>query len=141
MALLMLLPYTGFSIDLHYCKGELKSFSLVGKAKSCHAKKIIKSHCVLSKKSCPMARFQKAKKGLHKKGCCSNKSIKLKSNTYPKKHKTLELNPVQLQFITAFTQVFIFKITGLSKAKIPHIAYEPPLLYKDIPVLAQSFLI
>ena len=37
MALLMFLTSAGLAIDVHYCQGELKSFSFYSKAQNCHA--------------------------------------------------------------------------------------------------------
>ena len=38
MAFMLLLSSTGFAMDVHYCQDQLKSISLIGKAKSCHEK-------------------------------------------------------------------------------------------------------
>ena len=43
MAFLMFFTSVGFSVDIHYCKGDLKSFSLIGEASACHQ----------TKKTCP----------------------------------------------------------------------------------------
>lgn len=64
MAFLMFFTSMGYSVDLHYCKDELKSFSLFGKAESCHE--------TMSK--CPRhAQMQSSSK--EEKGCCSNKLV------------------------------------------------------------------
>ena len=36
MAFLMFFTSAGFTMDMHYCGGELKSVSFFGKAKTCH---------------------------------------------------------------------------------------------------------
>ncbi len=68
MALLMFFSSVGFSIDFHYCKGEFKSLSLIGKAKSCHeGKKVCRHHTKdqnISKKD---------------NNCCSNNELQVQS--------------------------------------------------------------
>ena len=36
MAFLMFFTSVGFTVDMHYCQGKLKTFNFFGKAKSCH---------------------------------------------------------------------------------------------------------
>ena len=36
LAFLMFFTSTGFAINVHYCQGELKSFSFFGKSKTCN---------------------------------------------------------------------------------------------------------
>lgn len=36
MAILLLTSSVSFAVDMHFCKGELKSISFWGKAPSCH---------------------------------------------------------------------------------------------------------
>ena len=53
MAFLMFFTSIGFSMDIHYCQGHLKSISLLGKAKNCHDIQAMKSdHCKKTKTSC-----------------------------------------------------------------------------------------
>jgi hypothetical protein len=42
---LMLLSSIGFSIDMHFCQGMLKSYSLIGKAKTCHSTPTAAMNC------------------------------------------------------------------------------------------------
>ncbi len=140
MAMLMLVSSTGFSIDAHYCQGQMKSFSLFGKAKSCHEQSF-KKQCSSHKKSCHAALSNSKELGKCKKGCCSNKTIHVEGNDEAKKIPTTEILPMQVQFFTAFVQVFILEYTQLNKAIIPYLNYIPPLLNQDIPVLIQSFLL
>jgi len=73
MALLMLITSVSYAVDMHYCKGELKSYSLWGKAKSCHDSS--------QQKKCPHHKHIAKKsdhKSLEKKNdCCENKTIVL----------------------------------------------------------------
>ena len=131
---------TGFSIDLHFCQGQVKSFSLLGKAKSCH-EQAAKSHCKKKQKACHAPRTTQNELGKCKKDCCSNKTIKIEQNQEAKKLQTLEITTSQVQFVTAFVQVFLLAENDLDNIIIPHLNYVPPLLNKDIPVLIQSFLL
>jgi len=140
MAMLMLLSSTGFSIDLHYCQGQIKTFSLTGKARSCH-EQVAKDHCKNKKKSCHAASVNQDEVEQSQKNCCSNKTIQIDGNDEVKKISTVEISPTQIQFITAFVQVYLLEYTNLNKVIIPHLNYIPPLLNKDIPVLVQSFLL
>jgi len=140
MAILVLVSSTGFSIDVHYCQGQLKSFSLLGKAKSCH-QEVKKQHCKKHKKSCQSALSNQEKLSSCKKNCCSNKTFKVESNDEAKKLQSLKLSQKQVQFITVFVQVFLLEKTDLSRIILPHLNYIPPLMNKDIPVLIQSFLL
>ena len=134
----MLLSSTGFSIDLHCCQGQLKSFSLFGEAKSCHSQ-TDQGHCKQKKKTCHAA-FSSQNEA-SKKDCCSNKTIKVEKSD-DVKIETAEIPPFQVKFFTAFVQVFLLKKKiDLNKVIIPHLNYVPPLLNKDIPVLIQSFLL
>lgn len=140
MALLMLVSSTGFSIDLHYCQGQIKGFSFFGEAASCH-QQAEKKHCKKAKKACHAAPVDQMETISCKKDCCSNKTIKVEHNTDAKKIQTAELTPAQVEMLTAFVQVFLLENTDLTKRIIPHLNYVPPLLTKDIPVLIQSFLL
>ena len=138
MAMLVLLSSTGFSIDLHYCQGQMKSFSLFGKAKSCH-EQMEKGHCKKKKKACHAPLQDQIEKC--KKDCCSNKTIKVESNDDAKKVQRIKIAPLQTQMLTTFVQVFLLDKTKLNKVIIPHLNYVHPLLNKDIPLLIQSFLL
>ena len=140
MAMLMLLSSTGFSMDLHFCQGQLKSFSLFGKAKSCH-EQAEKSHCLKKKKTCHISLSNQDKTGECKKNCCSNKTVKIESNKEVKNIETIEFTAFQVKFLTAFTQLYLLKKSEQNKTIIPYLNYIPPLLNKDIPVLIQSFLL
>ena len=65
MAFLVFFASIGYAVDVHYCKGEFKSFSLMGKAKSCHEMAT----------GCPH-HSGKSKK-ISKKGCCTNSLVKV----------------------------------------------------------------
>lgn len=140
MALLMLLSSTGFSMDLHFCQGQLKSFSFWGEAASCHTL-ATKSHCHKKMKTCHVALAQNNDVKGCKKDCCSNTTIEMEHSDELQTSQKLEITPTQFQFLSAFVQVYVLRNTERNKAIIPYLNYVPPLLNKDIPVLIQSFLL
>ena len=140
MAMLIFVSSTGFSIDLHFCKSQIKSFSLFGEAESCH-QKAEKEHCKKQQKPCQAAQSNPDELGKCDKNCCSNKTIKVESNDEAKKLQSAELSQKRVKFLTAFLQVFLLKKIDLSKIIVPHLNYIPPLLNKNIPILIQSFLL
>ncbi len=72
LALLIGVPHIGLALDAHYCKGELKSVSLFGKAKSCHE---LDLHS--EKQGCPYHSPGEQ----HEDDCCHNEHHFIKSNT------------------------------------------------------------
>ncbi len=152
MAFMLLLSSTGFSIDLHYCQGNIKSFSLFGTAESCHDK-AEKSHC---QKACSMV--ASGSSSCHfvestvkstveptadiERDCCSNESMVVTPDMDTQKVISEQLTETNINFISAFVAVFYANQTlDLAKRIIPHQNYIPPLLDQDIPVLIQSFLL
>ena len=140
MAFLMLVSSTGFSIDLHYCQGNLKSFSFLGTAKSCHD--IAQSkHCSKMKKSCHAPKTALETDGECQKDCCSNKKIEVSPDDENQKIQIENFSLKQIKFVTAFVKAFVLPQTDLSQIIVPHLKYKPPLLNRDIPILVQSFLL
>ena len=66
MALLIFVSSIGYAVDVHYCKGQLKSYSIFGKASSCHvAKKVCPHHANMVTTTSS------------KSDCCKNKTLKI----------------------------------------------------------------
>ncbi|MFT4565080.1 MAG: hypothetical protein ACI9FN_000028 [Saprospiraceae bacterium] len=130
LAMLMLFTSVGFSADLHFCKGELQSFSFFGKAESCHT----------AKKSCPfhtnMVLTDNAEKD-----CCSNKSIEVDDlDTDFNVSPDLQLSDLQLSFATSFAYSF-FSLSLPKAVKSSFLERVNPLPPRDIYVLLESFLL
>ena len=135
LALLMFVTSVGFTVDMHYCNGELKSFSLIGKAKSCHEK--AKAPCPHHKKM--MADNQGD--AIDTKSCCNNKMLHFQSDQDKQvQNFDIKVSPPLQQFITAFVTAFF--TDGFTQNDRPtFVHYKPPLIKRDIPVLTQSFLL
>lgn len=141
LAFILLLSSTGLSLDLHYCQGDIKSFSLFGVAKSCCAK-AEKSHCSKKKMTCHSSQPADEKLSDLPGKCCSNKTIVVSPDMDSQKVISKQLTETQIAFVSAFLAVFYTpQNLGLGKLIIPHLNYIPPLLDQDIPVLIQSFLL
>ena len=138
MALLLLTSSVSFAVDLHFCKGELKSISFWGKAPSCHEQ-------AAAKVSCPHHRRMKADKGeaaLEKSNCCDNRTVQVEAD-HERQTQTameLELNPSLQYFLMAYT-VSLLPAEDIARTLAPYLNYKPPLIPRDIPVLNQSFLL
>jgi len=119
----------GFSFDLHFCQGHLKSVSLIGKAKSCHT--------VVKKKAChhnPVAST--------KKSCCDNQTVLVDLDTDYVKNKSVELSKNNVvSWLAVLSDYSITVFEDRFQHNDHYKNYKPPLLYKDIPVFVQSFLI
>ena len=126
----MLCTSVGFSADLHFCKGELKSFSLFGKAESCHT----------VKKSCPhhanMVVIDQSEKD-----CCSNKTIELDDlDSDFNISIDAKLTDIQLKFVNSF----IYSFFSIAPTKVVKSSFlDPNDLWPptDIYVLLERFLL
>lgn len=138
MALLMMLSSTGFSMDVHYCQGQIKSISFFGKAKSCHEKQET-SPCHQTKKSCHHNEDGVSK--TEKDNCCHNETVVIeKSDLDATATQIATVQDIQLDFIAAFIAVYVFNYSVQTDYR-PYAQYKPPLPDRDVQVLYQTFLI
>lgn len=128
MAALMFLTSMSFAMDMHYCKGELKSLSIFGKAKSCHEQK--------AAPTCP--HHAKMQQQQEDNNCCDNESTFVQADI-DKVFSSVEFADLQ-QFVLAFVQVF-FVEQDFEQQVSAFEHYKPPLIAQDIPILVQSFLL
>lgn len=141
MAFLMFFTSAGFTMDMHYCGGELKSVSFFGKAKTCHDM-VGENEAPL--KNCPHHKKMMAeKKGCSEdKDCCSNKTVKLQSDQDQKiQTNDFVVNKQLKQFVIAYVAVFFADDFDLQREATTFTHYKPPLIPRDIPVLNQTFLL
>ena len=130
LAVLMLFTSVGFSADLHFCKGEFKTFSLFGKAESCHT----------VKKSCPH-HANMVVSDQSEEDCCSNKTIELDDlDSDFNISIDAELTDIQLKFVTSFVYSFFFT-TPTRVLKSSFLGSKDLLPPRDIYVLLERFLI
>lgn len=148
IAIVMYLSSIGVTLNMHFCKGELKDVSLFARAKEC-TKKDCTAHkekdyqlLGINTDQLPKSCCDKAEDEKPAKGCCDDKSEyhALDSEfTAPDIMTLYEVLPVLLVFYPEFLSSFNSTITSGVQWSFLH--FHPPLLTKDIPVLVQSFLI
>ena len=139
LAFLMLMTSVSFAVDMHYCKGELKSVSLFGKAKTCHEKAVKqdKSTCPHQQKMQEQANDDK----MDKNDCCENKTTIIQADDDRAKSDLVTPTFQQLQqFVIAYVIAFHAEITT-DKQSIQDISYQSPLISRDIYVLSETFLL
>lgn len=141
LATLMLVTSMSFSVDMHFCKDELKSFSLVGQAEVCHP---IKAKEKTETNACPFhqkIQKEKASSQIQEKGCqktcCDNQKILIDFDENLVQITTRELS--NLSFISSTPIQYIQN--RIVQSIYPHQNYHPPLLNRDIPIFVQSFLL
>jgi len=130
MALLMFVTSVGFSLDMHYCNGELKSVSLFGEAKSCHD----------TSQTCPFHKEMEKDRD-----CCENKQLVFQADIDKDLESNASLLPVTIsqeltQFIVVFTTAFLDFLPE-DKQKIVSTNYSNPAIHRDIYVLLETFLL
>lgn len=128
MAFLMFFTSVGFSMDVHYCKGEFKSFSLIGEASSCHS----------VKKSCP---HHKAMQVAEKGDCCSNEQVVFDELDQDFSFSN-DIELTELDFL--FIQSFVLSLSGVSIPRVVknNATEDVNQLYpRDIYVLLDRFLL
>ena len=129
-ALMVFISSVGFSADVHYCKGEFKSFSLIGEATSCHT----------AKKSCPHHQETKVDEEKEK-DCCNNQKVEVDDlDTDYTLATDIELTDLEFKFITSFVYSF-FDLTTVHVAKSSFLEKKVKLPSRDIYVLLGRFLL
>lgn len=122
-----------FTIDRHYCKGELQSVSVFGKAASCQKADSTKAvYCPIHKK------MMKMDDG---KSCCENKATFVKAdNDLVDIDFKIPTTPHLQQFVIAYVLAFHTNINTETQPTLPF-SYQPPNISRDICVLLATFLL
>lgn len=137
LALLILVSSVGFSLDTHYCKGELKTVSLFSKAKNCHdvKAKSVNKHCNHSSPS------YNPETTLKKKDCCQNITYHFLSDFNKKENpENIVVNLKLVKSLFAANSAFFTNhVCSAENQTFTH--YKPPLISKNISPLYQIFLL
>ena len=139
MAFMLLFSTMSWSIDVHYCRGELKTVNVFGKAKSCHekAKQVKSIHCKKMLTAC----HKSMDSGISEKDCCNNEKVTFETLDQLFVNAIAEsLDQLELGFVIAFVNHFI-QAKSVEVAPVEYLNYKPPLPEKDIQILFSSFLI
>jgi hypothetical protein len=126
MALLLLVSTTSWMVGKHYCMGHLVSVSLFAHAKDC---------------GMDMGTSTNDTSQLETEGsCCSDQIIVVEGQDHLKISFN-DNNLVPQPFLTALAYSYLALFKAQVERPVPHEHYPPPLLFKDIHVLDQVFLI
>lgn len=131
LSALVLVASMGFTLNKHFCGGELQKISLNKEAENCPMCKEIAKLPACHKKA-----LEKEKDG-----CCENTTDQVETSDFSLS-KTVEKQSIQdFQFI-AFTYVLLADIHTLDQnSELLNKEYSPPLIEHNIPVEVQSFLL
>jgi len=137
LAFLMFFSSIGFSMDVHYCMGDIESIAFFGNKATCDMENMGAMHCSKDdSKSAVKKSFSKKKMD-----CCQNKHLSLKKiKTAP---KTVFNNFVaqKISFLTFFI-VEKFQVESHETLFADFHNYKPPLLFKtEITIDYQVFRI
>jgi len=127
MALFMLVTSTGFSMDVHYCDGDIKRANVFGKAKTCAEVTACQLKCGKTAKSCSS----------EKKGCCDNQSYIIDFDFDGAELDRAISTDVQKVLVVDITSTYLAYDAPSSISRT--FLYRPPPLINDLQVVYQSF--
>jgi len=124
------------SVDLHYCQGNLKTFSLNGKAKNCHEMAKGMASCkhhktAISDDSCS-----------EESGNCCHHETFLIDDDILQVFSQIDFIE-QAQFTKALFPIgsSLFSLEGIVHFITEYLNYKPPLIQANIVILFGSFLL
>lgn len=145
----MLFSSIGFSMDMHFCGGEIENVGFFGKADECDMMKEMKPEevkenthecCGGKEKKVSHCEKKYSDSSLKKGNCCHNESFMLQSVDDTSTINTLELTNVELTFVTVYIMntFFVFEV---EREVQNYTYYKPPLIDYDVIIQHQVFLI
>ncbi len=137
LAGLMLVTSVGYAIDMHFCQGNLKSYSFFGKAKNCHEGEKVNVTCLHHQKI--SSNSEEAR--LLKKDCCSNKTLhfQLQQNQINQNSDVLISQPIQSFVLPG--RIPLWQAINPDQVRSAFEHYKPPSITREIIVLIQSYLL
>ena len=140
LSVLIFTTSAGLYVDIHFCSGKIKSFSLFGKAKNCY-----ELASGSSTKSCLHNNHLDTKPlgcSVEKKDCCTNNSLHFKSsNIQVTQNANIALSQSLIFFVASFIEIF-FLVEHISESiSDAFILYIPPTDLRDIYALYQTYLL
>lgn len=136
LALMIFVSSMSYSVDFHYCQGQLKSFSLMGKAKNCHEMATKISTCKHHK-----AKEDSLASESVDKNCCNNETVYFESDLDKQLIGSDFVDIDVDQFETVLYSAGTSNYIEFYEQDVPYLHYKPPLIRKDIPVLFESYLL
>jgi hypothetical protein len=136
LALLIFISSSGVSLDLHFCQGTFKSFSIYGKAKNCHKLSLE------GDKKKPTCKHHSAKATQkEQKYCCKNHTFVIKrGKADATSHVIHEYQDFQFDYFNIPPNREIINIE-IFEYLVVYVLHKPPLPKKDYQVLFQTFII
>lgn len=131
LALLIFISSTGFTVNRHFCKSELKNVNIFFKADDCYKK----YHSRKTKKTCHI------KKQSCENNCCKNTS------EYYKLDQDQQLSSFDFKafatphLIASLWIVLNLELPVIDDKSNDYLNYKPPLIVSDLPVDLQTFLL
>ena len=126
----------GLTVDMHYCGGDMKSYSLLGDAESCYAKGDMVCY---SERADDSHEHQEC--NIQRKKCCENRTFVVQ----PVENLNI---PVTSNSLVDIQELYTITFTYESDPDSKYFDnlfidrdYRPPILLRTTPVLLQSFLI
>jgi hypothetical protein len=137
LAGLILVTSVGYAIDMHFCQGDLKSYSFFGKAKNCHEGEQVNVTCHHHKKISSKSEETR----LLKKNCCSNKTLhfQLQQNQINQDSDLLINHPIQ-SFVLP-VHIPLWQAINPDQIRSAFEYYKPPSITREIIILIQSYLL
>lgn len=131
LAVLMLLTSIDYTIDMHFCQGNLKSFSFFGNAEKCYKGEPSSQKCIHS--------TNQQETEFSKKACCSNKTMhaKLSQNQVSSNQSTFTKS--SLDFASIVPNHLSFLAGPVREHLNIQWLYKPPLPQVDRHSLFQVF--
>lgn len=126
MALLVLFSTMSFTVDMHFCGGQLIDKAIFSEVKSCG----MEMH----------TEHDTSKSEIQKTGCCEDISITVEGQEELK--VSFDKHELQtLQFAVLFSYTFQSLFEPLSEKHIPFDHYSPPRIVSDLYILNETYLI
>lgn len=129
MAVLVAFSSFGYSVDLHFCQGNLKGFNFFGEAQSCHQKMA----------KCPNHKNEIADQPTN--DCCKNLSLNIEK--LDQDGLVLDLDFTTLEYKLSAVHI-ISSMSSLQNSKQANKKIQlraPPLTSREFYVLYESFLL
>jgi hypothetical protein len=136
LSLLIFISSSGVSLDLHFCQGTFKSFSIYGKAKNCHELSLE------GNKKKPTCKHHLAKATQkEQKDCCKNHTYVIKKSKAEATSQILhEFQDFQFDYFNIPPNREIVNIEVFEYIEA-YVLHKPPLPKRDYQVLFQTFII
>lgn len=128
LALLVLVSSSSFTVNMHFCGGQVQSVSLIEEA----------APCPMEVQLPPCHKKMAVKKS----GCCEDKHVAYEGKDFNTQVNDFSMLTWQtINWVAALPVIMEVIQVNEALAFSNYTPYKPPIVGRDIPVLVQSFLI